>query len=224
KESIQLDNHVKLIRQNSYRLLRLVNNLIDMSKIDSGFYKLNLSNNDIVYIVEEISLSVVSYANENGIKLIFDTDCEELIVSCDPDKIERILLNLLSNSIKNTKCGGCIHVNLTSNEEKVIISVIDNGKGIPKNKLGTIFNRFEQVDDLLNRSYEGSGIGLSLVQSLVKMHGGNISVESEVGVGSKFEFDIINKKMNSDEENSNIYKIGSNKIEKCDIEFSDIYK
>lgn len=224
KEDIQFDNHIKLIKQNSYRLLRLVNNLIDMSKIDSGFYKLNLSNNNIVYVVEEISLSVASYAKEKGINLIFDTDCEELILSCDPDKIERILLNLLSNSIKNTHYGGQIYVSLKSNEEKVIISVSDNGKGIPKNKLENIFNRFEQVDNLLNRRYEGSGIGLSLVQSLVKMHGGNIKVESEVGVGTKFEFDIINKLISSDEEYSNIYKISSDKIEKCNIEFSDIYK
>ena len=161
-----------------------------MSRIDAGFYKLNLSNNNIVNIVEDISLSVVQYANRNGINLVFDTDCEDLVIACDPDKIERIILNLLSNSIKNTDAGGIIHITLSNDEESVSISVADNGKGIPKEKLPKIFDRFEQVEKSLNRSFEGSGIGLSLVHSLVNMHNGSINVRSKLGVGSEFKFTI----------------------------------
>lgn len=221
---VDIDSYAKLIKQNSYRLLRMVNNLIDMSKIDAGYYKLELNSYDIVNVVEEISLSVAEYAKEKNINLIFDTDCEELVITCDPDKIERILLNLLSNSIKNTDSGGTIYVNINTEINRVNISVEDNGHGIPDNKLPKIFNRFEQVDDLLIRNYEGSGIGLSLVKSLVNMHGGDISVKSKVGIGTIFDFSIPNDLVNSCEIRERNNKLASNKIEKCDIEFSDIYK
>ena len=221
---VDIDSYAKLIKQNSYRLLRMINNLIDMSKIDAGYYKLELNSYDIVNVVEEISLSVAEYAKEKNINLIFDTDCEELVITCDPDKIERILLNLLSNSIKNTDSGGTIYVNINTEINRVNISVEDNGHGIPDNKLPKIFNRFEQVDDLLIRNYEGSGIGLSLVKSLVNMHGGDISVKSKVGIGTIFDFSIPNDLVNSCEIRERNNKLASNKIEKCDIEFSDIYK
>ena len=222
-KDINLSNHIKLIRQNGYRLLRLSNNLIDMSKIDAGYYRLRLSNNNIVNVVEEISLSVAEYASKDGINLIFDTCCEELFINCDPDIIERILLNLLSNSIKNTDFGGTIYVDLSIDEDNVTICVGDNGKGIPEDKLTKIFNRFEQVEKTLHRSYEGSGIGLSLVKSLVDMHGGSINVRSKLGVGSEFKF-TIPKNLVSDGITSKFECILSeNKIERCNIEFSDIY-
>ena len=220
---VNIDSYVKLIKQNSYRLLRLSNNLIDMSKIDAGYYKLNLSNNNIVSIVEDISLSVVEYINEKGLNLVFDTDCEELVVACNPDNIERILLNLLSNAIKNTNDGGNIYVNLTNDDDSVSISVIDDGCGIPKDKLSKIFNRFEQVDKCLSRNYEGSGIGLSLVESLVNMHNGKINAKSNLGEGSEFTFTIPKKLVNNDI-NKNDCVLRENRIERCNIEFSDIYK
>ena len=224
-DDVDLSNYMKLIRQNAYRLLRLANNLIDISRIDAGFYKLNLTNNNIVNIVEDISLSVVEYANRNGINLVFDTDCEDLVIACDPDKIERIILNLLSNSIKNTDAGGSIHITLSNNEESVSISVADNGKGIPKEKLPKIFDRFEQVEKSLNRSFEGSGIGLSLVHSLVNMHDGSINVRSKLGVGSEFKF-TIPKNLVCSCDNTTTYDctLSKNKIERCNIEFSDIYE
>ena len=165
---------------------------------------------------------MAQYANDKGISLIFDTDCEELITACDPDKIERILLNLLSNSIKNTDVGGNIFVSLTSNEDVVSISVKDNGNGIPSDKLSKIFDRFEQVDKCLNRSYEGSGIGLSLVHSLVDMHNGSIAVNSKLGFGSEFKFTIPNNLVSNTSECNCI--VSENRIERCNIEFSDIYK
>ena len=224
KEDVHLLNHINLIKQNAYRLLRLANNLIDMSKIDAGYYNLKFCNNNIVSIVEDISLSVAQYANDKGLSLVFDTDCEEVIIACDPDKIERILLNLLSNSIKNTDIGGKIFVNLTTDEENVSISVGDNGKGIPKDKLSKIFDRFEQVDKCLNRSYEGSGIGLSLVHSLVELHNGTIDVRSKLGVGSEFKFTIPKNLVNNCCDSEHDYVISENRIERCNIEFSDIYK
>lgn len=222
-DKIDLENYIKLFKQNLYRILRLVNNIIDITKIDAGYYELELGNYNIVNVVEEISLSVTPYAKNKQIDLVFDTNCEEMILAFDPEKIERILLNLLSNSIKHTSINGCIYVNVESKGDRVYISVCDNGEGIDSNKLQSIFERFTQVKSNIASSYEGSGIGLSLVKSLVNLHGGDISVKSEVGKGSKFEFYLPSKLVKS---KTNIKKFISenSKIEMCNIEFSDIYR
>ncbi|WP_195937981.1 sensor histidine kinase [Romboutsia sp. 1001713B170131_170501_G6] len=221
--NIDLENYIKLFRQNLYRILRLVNNIIDITKIDAGYYELELGNYNIVNVVEEISLSVTPYAKNKQIDLIFDTNCEEMVLAFDPEKIERILLNLLSNSIKHTSINGCIYVNVENKGDRVYISVCDNGEGIDSNKLQSIFERFTQAKSNIASSYEGSGIGLSLVKSLVNLHGGDISVESEIGKGSKFEFYLPSKLVKS-KTNINKYISENSKIEMCNIEFSDIYR
>lgn len=223
-KKLDLDRYVNLIRQNSYRLLRLVNNLMDMTKIDTGYYELRLDNHDIVSVVEGITLSVAHYIEGKQIELIFDTNCEENIICCDPEKIERILLNLLSNAIKYTEVGGHIYVDLEVNEEHVNISVKDDGEGISSEKLPIIFDRFVQGDSTLTRAKEGSGIGLSLAKSLVEMHHGKIKVCSQEGIGTEFEFSLPNKTTSIQSYNfMNSYISENNKIEMCNIEFSDIY-
>ena len=159
--NIKLENLKKYsnyIRQNAYRLLRLVNNLIDINKMDMGAYNLRCSNQNIVNIIEDITLSVADYTKNNNINLVFDTDKEEIITYCDPDKIERIMLNILSNAIKYTPENGLIHVTINSNPEEITVLIKDSGVGIPSEKLNTVFDRFEQVDVSLNRKCEGSGI------------------------------------------------------------------
>ena len=223
-DSLNLESHINYIKQNSYRLLRLVNNLIDITCIDSGYYKLQLGNYNIVDIVENITLSVAQYTKDHGVDLIFDTNCEEKIIACDPDKIERVVLNLLSNAIKYTDKYGCICVELEADDEIVKISVKDNGVGMSDDKLDVIFDRFKKIDNNLNRKCEGSGIGLSLVKSLVELQKGNIYVNSEVGRGSEFTFELPNRVINDSSSatlNREISKI--TQIEKCNIEFSDIY-
>ena len=222
-DDVDLDKYIKSIKQNSYRLLRLANNLIDMTKIDSGYYKINLENHNIVNIIEDITLSVASYIENKGIKLTFDTDIEEKIIACDPDKIERIMLNLLSNATKYTNKNGKIDVDLTSDEEFIVVSIKDSGIGIPKEKVGAIFNRFVQVDSSLTRKCEGSGIGLSLVKSLIEMHGGEINVYSEQGIGTEFILKLPVKTIDNSAEEKIITTNAINKVEKCNIEFSDIY-
>ena len=229
-KNIDLDNitkenlirHVDIMKQNSYRLLRLVNNLIDISRIDIGYYNLQPSNYDIVKVIEDITLSVAEYVKHKNINLIFDTDLEEITLSCDPDKIERIMLNLLSNAIKYTDDSGSIHVSLNKVNEDIVVSVRDSGVGIPKDKLELIFDRFGQANDILSRRCEGSGIGLSIVKSIVEMHGGKIEVFSEIGKGTEFVFNIPIKIL----EEENVILNCDNKdyhVEKCNIEFSDIY-
>ena len=197
-KNIELDNitkenlirHVDIMKQNSYRLLRLVNNLIDISRIDIGYYNLQPSNYNIVKVIEDITLSIAEYVKHKKINLIFNTDVEEITLACDPDKIERVMLNLLSNAIKYTDDNGDIYVSLNKVNEDVVVSVKDSGVGIPNDKLELIFDRFGQANDILSRRCEGSGIGLSIVKSIVEMHGGKIEVFSEIGKGSEFVFNI----------------------------------
>ena len=169
-------------------------------------------------------MSVVNYAETKGISIIFDTDVEERIMACDIDKIERVILNILSNAIKFTEKKGKIYVNIFNKEKAIIISIKDTGIGIPKEKLDIIFERFIQVDKSISRNHEGSGIGLSLVKALVIMHNGIISVNSKIGEGSEFILEIpVNiikddasyMKKSKDKENG--------KIDRINIEFSDIY-
>ncbi|MCG8539084.1 MAG: PAS domain-containing sensor histidine kinase [Clostridia bacterium] len=218
------EKHVKMMKQNCYRLLRLVNNFIDITKFDSGFMKMNFKNHNIIEVVEDITLSVVDYLKSRDITLIFDTEMEEKIIACDVDKVERVMLNLLSNAVKFTEAGGKISVNIYEGEEKVIIKIKDTGIGIPKGKIDKIFNRFEQVDSCLRRRQEGSGIGLSLVKSIVEAHDGEISVASEYGVGSEFTIEIPVRYVNRDTlvKEQLILPVQSN-VERINIEFSDIY-
>ena len=167
-DDIDLNQYIKSVKKNTYRLLKLTNNLIDMTEIDMGNYKLNLGNYDIVSIVEDTTLSIVEYINSKGMELTFDTDIEEFEITCDLEAIERIILNLLSNAVKYSELGGKIEVKLKKSEDNILVSVIDKGIGIDIEKQAMIFNRFSQVNDVFTKRAEGSGIGLSLVKSLYR--------------------------------------------------------
>lgn len=220
----EITRYVNIFRQNGYRLLKLVNNLIDITKIDSGFYKIKPININIIEIIEDIVLSVVEYCEGNNIELIFDTEVEEEIIACDPDQVERIILNLLSNAIKYTPKNGEIRVNINLEDKYVVVKVKDTGIGIPKERLDMIFERFAQGETTLTRNCEGSGIGLSLVKGLVQMHEGNICVSSEEGIGSIFEVRLPRKLVDSLSLNQELQgEIKQSKVEKCSIEFADIY-
>lgn len=214
----------KVMKLNCYRLIRLINNVIDMNKIELDFYNINLINRNIVKTIEDITLSVVKYANKKNIKLIFDTDIEEKTTAFDEEKLERIILNLLSNSIKFTKPGGKITVTISDKKQYILICVKDTGIGIPENMVEKIFDTFTQVDASLRRNAEGIGIGLSLVKSLVKMHNGEISVKSKIGRGSEFKIKLPVKLIQNE---SNVYQQKDTDLynieEKVKIEFSDIY-
>lgn len=183
-------NKTYIMKLNCFRLLRLVNNLIDISKIDANAFELQMKNCNFISIIEEITLSVSDYIESKGINLVFDTDIEEKIVACDEEKIERIMLNLLSNATKYTKSGGSILVNVYDKGDSLCIRVSDTGIGIPEDKKDEIFKRFCQLENMLTKQHEGSGIGLNLVKSIVEMHGGVITVESEPGKGTTFEINL----------------------------------
>jgi PAS domain S-box-containing protein len=217
----KLERYMKMIRQNCNRLVRLVNNLIDITRIDAGYFELYPEETNIVSVVEEITLSVSQYVQSKGLSLVFDTEIEEKIVCCDADKMERIMLNLLSNAVKFTKPGGNIMVRVLDADIIVEIRVSDTGIGIPIEKQAMIFERFYQADPSLTRNHEGSGIGLSLVKSLVEMQGGSIEVESVYGEGSTFiiRLPVLSY---SYEEAACARSSDYSHIEKVSVEFSDL--
>lgn len=223
--AIYYDKYEKTIKQNCFRMLRLVNNLIDITKIDSGFVKMRFGNYNIINLVEDITLSVIPYVEAKKINIMFDTELEELEIKCDPDEIERVMLNLISNSIKFNEVGGSILVSISVNETWVEISVKDTGIGIAKEMRTYIFERFAQNDKSLNRENEGSGIGLALVKSLVELHNGEVYLCDNEDKGSEFIIKLPNITYNDvDEEVKNISGNNSKPTaEKISIELSDIY-
>ncbi len=224
KDIVKRNN--KIIKQNCYRLLRIISNIIDITKYESDYLHMNLTNINIVELIENITMSVVEYAKSKNIDIEFDTNAEEVYINCDEEKIERIILNLLSNAIKFTNKNDKIYVNINNFEDKIKICVKDTGIGIPKESLKVIFERFRQVNKSFVRSHEGSGIGLSLVKSLVEVHGGKIWAESEVGKGSKFYIELPKNYFSYKENEIAVDKVQISEEElgeKVSIEFSDIY-
>jgi len=224
KYRAKVSTQMKLIRQNCYRLMRLTSNLLDISKHENGFLRIRPGNYDIVKLVRNITDSIQKYTEAKGIKLVFSSEPESLVIACDPDMIERILLNLTSNAVKFTDKDGKISVRISEKKDKVLLSVKDTGIGIPQNKLDSIFERFRQVDDSLNRNPYGTGIGLSLVKAFVEAHEGNISVKSELGKGTEFDIELPKKTVDSKAMADNNSPVSqSNVISRINIEFSDIY-
>lgn len=225
KKNNRLKNYIEIINQNSKRLLKLVNNLIDSTKFDCGYYEYNPQNDNIVHFIENISMSAAEFAKQNGITLIFDTDVEEKIMVFDLEKLERTMFNLLSNSIKYTNSPGRIEVLLKDCGETFNITVKDNGIGIPDDKLKIIFERFKQVESRLRKRSEGSGIGLSIVKDLINIQGGIIEVKSEVGVGSEFTIKLPVSILSNEEYLNKVdyNEVSNGMVTRMNIEFSDIY-
>ena len=221
-EEYNQEKNYKILKQNCYRLLKLVNNLLDITKIDSGYFNVTVENHNIVSIVEDSVLSVVDYVKNNGLDIVFDTNIEEKIISCDLDSIERIMLNLLSNAIKFTPKGGNIFVNVVDEGDNVNITVKDTGIGIKEEDFDLVFDRFKQIDKSFTRNHEGSGIGLSLVKSLVEMNGGIISLFSQYGKGSEFTIKFPTGTLTIEQAVDTTIKKGKFINEKTKIEFSDI--
>lgn len=213
------------IRQNCFRLIRLINNILDINKIESGYYSPAKKIVNIVEKVENITESIIDYASFKGIEVIFDTTEEEIFCSCDEDSLERIVLNLISNAIKYNEYGGFIFINIEKDNDKVKIFFRDNGCGIENERIESIFNRFERGDTTLYRKTEGSGIGLNLVKSMVEINGGNIVIDSEIGKGTtvKVEFPVVQYNVEDYYRLQDEFTFENTLVSKVEIEFSDIY-
>lgn len=177
--------------QNCYKLLRLTTNLLDSIKIENQFLKTHFSYCELILLAEEITKSAAVYANARGISISFTTDVDiSSLICCDMDKVDRILLNLISNAIKNTPVGGKVKVHISEDSDYFSISVKDTGVGIPEHVLPNVFEKFQVTEKGFVGNFDSNGIGLSIVKSLVEMHNGTIWVESQLGSGSCFTFTI----------------------------------
>ena len=177
-----LKRNLGIIKQNGNRILRLVNNVIDFTKMQSGYLDFKPEESDIIAFIEEICMSVADFASQNNIQLTFDTEIEEFSMLFDSEKLERI----------------------------------------PKEKIDKIFNRFEQIDNELSYRVKGSGIGLSLVKSLVELHEGSISLKSQLGIGSEFIVSLPVRSKNNIEKYNHKREISNELSKKLEIEFSDL--
>ena len=218
-----IENYTRLLRQNCYRLIRLSNNINEIREIENGNSKLSLKKCDIVKLIKNIIKNSQYYIDEKGIDISFSSSIKEKNILIDVEKVEKIVLNILSNAIKFTNKDGKIRLEIKNIENKVAISINDTGIGIPEEKLEDIFESFEQVDRTLSRGTEGTGMGLYLVKKISEIHNIDIKVESKLGVGSEFTL-ILNE---CNKENHLVVENGTYRIldnsENVDIEFSDIY-
>ena len=213
------------IKQNTFRQLRLVNNLLDITRLNAGNFKLNINNVDIVSLTRQIAQSVKIYSNQKNIKLLFISSLNYRNIATDDEKLERIMLNLISNAIKFTNQDGTVSISLDENKETnmIVIEVSDTGIGIPKDKQDLIFERFGQVDSNLSRHAEGTGIGLSLVYKLVNVLNGQIELESELGSGSTFRITLPANQHIEKEKNAEFINGENRLVNALNVEFSDIY-
>ena len=177
---------LRIMQRNAGRLLRLINQLLDFSKLESGKMNLQASEGDIVSFVKGLLMSFQSLAEQKHINYHFASDQRLIELYFDRDKAEKIFTNLISNAFKFTSTHGEITVSIAKNEHDVRIGVKDTGQGISAEKLPHIFDRFYQADDSLTRNQEGTGIGLALTKELVELHHGTIEVTSKPNHGSEF--------------------------------------
>ncbi len=183
-----LDKSVSMIKRNSENLLNLVNQILDLRKLETGQLELHFIQDNIILYLSYILESFHSLADQKNIKLLFESEQSELVMDYDPAKILRIVTNLLSNAIKFTPRGGTIWLKAGRRSNDLLIQVKDTGIGIPEDQLSSIFDRFYQVDTAHSRKGEGTGIGLAIVKEFVQLMEGEIWVESELNKGTTFNF------------------------------------
>ncbi len=177
---------LSLIKRNGESLLRLINQLLDLAKLESNTLKINYLQGDVLSYLKYIAESLHSLANAQNVMLRVESDHLSIVMDYDPERFLQVIHNLLSNAIKFTPSGGKVILRANLHDKWLHVSVSDSGAGIPANELPHLFERFYQAKNQEHAKVGGTGIGLSLTSELVKAMGGDISVESEVGVGSTF--------------------------------------
>ncbi len=192
--SDDMRRQLEVMLRNSRLLLRLINQLLDVAKLESGKMALRVRHGNLVELIEGVLLSFTAFAEKKEVNLKFLAENADLSLNFDPGHLEKVFFNLFSNAVKFTPENGQISVSINDGApgangvegETVIIRIKDSGEGIPEEALPYIFDRFHQVDGTISQVQEGTGIGLSLVKELVELHGGTIQCESQIGVGTEF--------------------------------------
>jgi signal transduction histidine kinase len=180
-------SYLSSVQSNGQRLLKLINNLLDLAKIEGKKFSIHRRPIHVCDLIDSFVASARPLADRKGISLETTSASSIPVICADPDAIEKVIANLLGNALKFTEASGCIHVECEPTDEGGIhVTVADSGAGIPEDQIERIFDRFAQVDASSTRKYEGTGIGLALVRELVELHGGRVWAESEgLGHGTK---------------------------------------
>lgn len=193
-EKILIDNndidklgfYNEISKENCFILTKFTNNLIDISKIDSSNLEANLIYDNIVVFIEDYLISLNTYIKNSGINILFDTEEEEIYIYFDTEMMQRVILNLVSNSIKFTKKGGTIFTRIKVELDLVIIEIGDNGEGMSEEFVKKAFNKYEMEERAKTYNPNGSGVGLFVVYNLIKAQNGNVEIKSEEGNGTTF--------------------------------------
>jgi response regulator RpfG family c-di-GMP phosphodiesterase/signal transduction histidine kinase len=195
-----LKDTLETVQRNGYKLLKLINNLLDLSKLEEGKMRLKVKVINLVEFIPPLLASVKPMADQRQLRLYYQHPPHPLDLTVDPDQFEKVVFNLLSNALKFTNKGGKITVYIEDKDQTVTMTVEDTGIGIPENMLESIFDRFSQVDGSKSRAQEGTGIGLALAREIVLVHKGTIRAESELGKGSRFIVDMRKGEAHFDDE------------------------
>ncbi|GIM27673.1 two-component sensor kinase [Clostridium polyendosporum] len=223
KNIVGLEKNNANIRKNCLRLIRTINNFIDTNKILEGYLTPDLRYHNIVELVENVAQATIKYLNLVGISLIFDSVAEEIYVKCDYEFIERIILNLLSNSVKYGENGGNIWVDVCLEEENVVIYIKNDSKPISTEEQRYVFEKFAKSSNELSGRKEGSGLGLYITKALIELQNGSLELIVTHAL-NKFIIKLPKGEADEFEYLGNKPILNINELEeKVDIEFSDIY-
>ncbi|MAD60777.1 MAG: hypothetical protein CMH49_04565 [Myxococcales bacterium] len=191
---------IQQVQRHGVKLLKLINDLLDLTKLEESSLKLKVMQSNIIDWSKDLVDEIKPLAQRKGVQVVFENELEEQNLYFDPERLERVLVNLLSNATKFTDKGGQITIKLWGDEHQVKLSVIDTGRGFSEEQGQALFERFYQTDMGSNRKYGGTGIGLSLCKELIELHGGTILAFGEIGVGATFTITLLRGKehFNSD--------------------------
>jgi signal transduction histidine kinase len=183
-------DYLAVVREETIRLNRLVNELLDLARMESGENKLTMKNFDINELIRRCIIKLENIITQKDISVEADFEEEEMFANADPDAIERVIINLIHNAVKFTDEKGKINISTRKRKDKIYVAIRDNGIGIEKSELGMIWDRFYKSDKSRGKDTSGTGLGLAIVKNLMNAHNQEIWVESEPGKGTVFTFTL----------------------------------
>ena len=183
-------HYLSIVMEETYRLNRLVNDLLDLAKMESGEMRLNYQVFDINELIRRCVIKLENMLVKKDLEVEADFAQEETPVNADKDAIERVFINLLHNAVKFTPEGGKITIRTVLKKDRVIVSITDTGVGIEKEELSVIWDRFHKADKSRGKDKTGTGLGLAIVKNIINEHNQEVHVESELGKGSTFSFTL----------------------------------
>lgn len=187
---LEAQEMLKITQKNTDRLIRLINEVLDVAKIEAGAIQMRFDKHSLADTISHAILGIEGYARTRGIKVEWNRPQTSPLVVIDRDRIEQVITNLLSNAIKFTESGSKVVVHSFWESDRVVIEVADTGEGIPEEFLDRIFQKFQQAESAAHKAKEGTGLGLTIAKAIVEEHGGAIWVKSKLGSGSTFSFSI----------------------------------